>query len=97
MKARIEIIGGAMDGREMLISKTASIGRDESCDICIPVDRYMSKKHAVLRLWSEGYLLEDLGSTNGTFVDEEPIKKPMLLTNGQLFKVGRTLLRIEYD
>jgi len=97
VKAHIEIIGGEMDGIELFISKTASIGRDKGCDISIPVDRFVSKKHAMLRLWSEGYILEDLGSTNGTFVDEEPVRKPVLLSNGQIFKVGRTLLKINYD
>jgi pSer/pThr/pTyr-binding forkhead associated (FHA) protein len=97
MKAKVEIIGGAMDGIEMVISKTAFIGRDKNCEISIPVDRYISKKHAMLRLWSEGYILEDLGSTNGTYVNEEPVVKPVLLTNGQTFKVGRTLLKISYD
>ena len=97
MKAKIEVIGGEMDGVEKIISNTASIGRDKTCDISIPVDRYVSKKHAMLRLWSEGYLLEDLGSTNGTFVDEEPVNKPILLSNGQVFKVGKTILKINYD
>lgn len=97
MNAKIEVIGGVMDGVEMQISKTAFIGRDKSCDISIQGDRFISKKHAMLRLWSEGYLLEDLGSTNGTFVNEQPVQEPTLLTNGQHFKVGRTLLKISYD
>lgn len=50
----------------------------------------------MLQVWTNGYLLEDLNSTNGTFVDEEPVKKPILLPDGQVFKVGRSTLKISY-
>lgn len=97
MKARVEVVGGEMDGVEKVISSNASIGRDKSCDISIPVDRYVSKKHAVLRFSQEGCLLEDLASTNGTFIEDEPLKQPTALSNGQIFKVGKTSLKISYD
>jgi pSer/pThr/pTyr-binding forkhead associated (FHA) protein len=96
MKARIEVIGGVLDGNETVISKTSFIGRDKACDVFIPADSFMSKKHALLRLGNEGYILEDLDSTNGTFINGEPVHEPVLLLNGQLFKVGQTLLKINY-
>lgn len=96
MKASVEIIGGAMDGIVFAIQSTASIGRDSHCQISIPVDRYVSKTHAKLSPAAKGFTLEDLGSTNGSFVDEEPVNKPVPLPDGQIFRIGRTLLRISY-
>lgn len=96
MKAKIEFIGGMMDGTEMFFDRSSTLGRDKSCDIPISGDRYVSKKHALLRKDTNGYFLEDLGSTNGTFIDDEPVHGPSLLPDGQIFKVGRTLLKITY-
>lgn len=96
MEAKIEVIGGAMDGKEVQICNTSYIGRDTTNEIAIPTDRFISRRHACLRLTPEGYSLEDLASSNGTFIDEQRIKGPLLLIDKQVFTVGRTALRIKY-
>lgn len=97
MKAKIEVIGGPADGKEFLISKTSFIGRETTCEVAIAEDRFISKKHAVLRMTNAGYHLEDLDSTNGSFIDGIQVHKPMLLNHNQIFKVGTTLLQIRYE
>lgn len=97
MQARIEVIGGAMDGKVYTISSTAQIGRDEQNEIAISTDKHISRRHARLATGEEGFLLEDLGSTNGTYIDEQLVKAPVLLTHEQLFRVGRTTFRITYQ
>ena len=96
MKAKLEIIGGPLDGTEAVVSGETTIGRDEGCAVSVPLDRHMSKKHAVLRPYGDGYVLEDLRSTNGTFFDDEPILKPVRVAGGEIFKLGRTLVKIDY-
>ena len=96
MEAKIEIIGGAMDGKEVQISNTSYIGRDTTNEIAIPTDRFISRRHACLKLMEEGYILEDLSSSNGTFINEQRVQCPLLLTDKQIFTVGRTALRIKY-
>lgn len=97
MFARIEVIGGALDGKEVVISNTVNIGRDPGNDIALPMDRLISRRHACLKLSPEGYLLEDLSSANGTYIDEKKVQEPLLLVNGQIFKVGKTALKITYQ
>ncbi|HEU5162562.1 MAG TPA: FHA domain-containing protein, partial [Thermoanaerobaculia bacterium] len=54
-----------------------TIGRDASNDIAIP-DRSISSRHARIRRTPDGYELEDLGSTNGSFVNGERIERAVL-------------------
>ncbi|MBI2266963.1 MAG: FHA domain-containing protein [Armatimonadetes bacterium] len=96
MKATIEILSGPQDGKEILIADIANIGRDEQNEVSLPTDRYVSRRHAVVRREEGQYVLEDLGSTNGSFVDDRRVTGLISISNGQVFKIGRTLLRILY-
>jgi hypothetical protein len=51
------------------------IGRDPRCDIVLKNDKSVSKKHAVIRTVGTKSTIEDLGSTNGTFIDNQIIKR----------------------
>ena len=68
----------------------------ESDKIKIP-DQLVSRKHCKLT-WTEGgqWLLEDLGSTNGTIVEGAALTGQVLLGRGDSFRVGGTVLRLEY-
>ncbi|MDD5309113.1 MAG: ATP-binding cassette domain-containing protein [Deltaproteobacteria bacterium] len=57
----------------------------------------VSKHHARLTLKSEGYLLEDLGSGNGTFVNGERLEAPRILRPDDTFQVGPARMRIGVD
>jgi hypothetical protein len=75
-----------------LDSDTVIIGRDRSaCDIHVP-DRFtlISRTHARITRTLDGILLEDLGSTNGTFLDGKPVTRPTLLHHGQIITLGNT-------
>ena len=65
------------------------IGRSKKCDIVIP-DSYLSKKHVQIFYENGVYLLEDLDSTNGTFVNNHRIEnKPVPLRNGDRISIGQ--------
>ncbi len=75
--------------REVLILGRA--GTDTPFDIAIQ-DRAVSAPHAKLVRHGATYVLQDLESTNGTFVNFEPLQGPRLLQDGDVIKVGKTLL-----
>ncbi|HEY7124923.1 MAG TPA: FHA domain-containing protein, partial [Ktedonobacterales bacterium] len=65
-----------------------TIGRLSTGDIVLQDDRSVSRRHAVIRRSNAGYVIEDLQSNNGTYVDGERIQYPFVLHNGQSIKVG---------
>jgi pSer/pThr/pTyr-binding forkhead associated (FHA) protein len=69
------------------------IGREDT-DLAIDDDE-MSRRHAVVRRHANRLQVEDLGSTNGTFVDGTRIAEPTLLGGGAEIKVGTTVLVVE--
>ncbi len=66
------------------------IGRDPSSDIVIN-DAEISRKHARVSQQGTGYVLEDLGSTNGTFVDGQRLMGPYTLRPGDLILLGENV------
>ena len=67
-----------------------SIGRDYSNDIVIN-DVEVSRKHARLTVQNGGYILEDMGSTNGTFVNGQRLLGPHLLRPGEIIAFGEKI------
>lgn len=63
------------------------IGRDVNNEIVIN-DTEVSRRHCHFVLTSEGYTVEDLGSTNGTFVDQNRITGKQLLKPGAMVRLG---------
>lgn len=71
-----------------------TIGRDLANDIVIQ-DPEVSRHHARLRRWKHGYSVEDIGSTNGTSVNGQPVTEPRLLQQHDRLKVG-TQVQFQY-
>lgn len=71
--------------------KTIIIGRDTDCDVRLK-DPKASRKHCKLMRCKDGFILEDLGSKNGTFVEGKRITEPVTLKLSQTFKVGDTVI-----
>jgi pSer/pThr/pTyr-binding forkhead associated (FHA) protein len=63
------------------------IGRGDNCDIVID-DRQVSRFHARLTPTSEGVVLEDMGSKNGTHCNGNPIVNPVVLQDGDVIQVS---------
>jgi hypothetical protein len=78
---------GPLNGLRWVVSEVLIIGRDSGCDIVIP-DRQVSRFHARLSLEGDKAILEDLSSKNGIFINNEQIKGPVTLNDGDLFSVA---------
>jgi predicted component of type VI protein secretion system len=66
------------------------IGRGTDCDVVIQ-DLKASRRHCQLTRNEGGFLLEDLGSRNGTFVNGIKITAPVLLKTNHTFQIGDTM------
>ena len=71
------------------------LGRGTDCDLRL-VDPGVSRHHAELRVENDQVVLVDLGSTNGTFVNGQPIRR-VALTDGTHVSLGRTTLIFRQD
>ncbi|HUZ44442.1 MAG TPA: FHA domain-containing protein [Acidimicrobiales bacterium] len=81
-------------GASFPVEREITIGRAAGADIALPNDSFTSSRHA--RLWVDAGRLwvEDLGSTNGTQVNGQPISSATGLKPGDRVKVGRTALEV---
>jgi pSer/pThr/pTyr-binding forkhead associated (FHA) protein len=75
------------------IDEEVVIGREDT-DLEIDDDE-LSLRHAVVRRFANRIQVEDLGSTNGTYVDGNRIAEPTLLGGGAEIKIGTTVLVVE--
>jgi predicted component of type VI protein secretion system len=88
---RIIVRTGPNPGTVTELTKEVSlIGRDVTNDVVIG-DAEVSRQHARVTRTPGGYVLEDLGSTNGTFVNSERLTTPRVLNPGDLIALGETV------
>ena len=78
-----------------LDSAQLTIGRGGQNDIAIRTDEYASARHARFEPRQDGVWVQDLGSTNGTYLNGTRLEHPRRLTRGDVIRVGETDLRYE--
>ena len=72
------------------------IGRDPNCDLSM-MDEALSAHHARLTHHHGQWWLEDLNSTNGTFLNREKLTTPAVVITGDKFKCGNTVFDIQVE
>ena len=80
-----------VDGMFRLDGESVTIGRDVRCELSI-ADHSVSRLHACLESSDDGYFLRDLGSTNGTFVNEQKVESA-ILKGGECIRVGSFIFK----
>lgn len=95
--ARLVVVGSPRLDRGSAIDVATAIvvGRDAESGIRLDGDEFASARHARIEPRSDGVWVEDLGSTNGTFVNGARITSPRVLSKGDALRIGQTELRLE--
>lgn len=79
---------------EFILGETISIGRHDGNDIVIN-ENFVSHEHACITRYKHGFWLTDLHSTNGTYLNNQPVKEEVQLKTGDLIKIGAVSFRFE--
>jgi hypothetical protein len=88
--SRLVITSGAKEGLELQLGdEPLTIGRSSESGLVIR-DDYTSTHHARLMLWSDGWVIQDLDSTNGTFLEGRRVTAPTPVPLNTPVKIGTT-------
>ena len=93
-KLRVETAAGLRAGSAYSLSDGAVLGRGDQADIQLQ-DTFASSQHARLAPHGDVIVLEDLGSTNGTYLNEEPLRGPQPLHPGDRIRIGDSSFTFE--
>ena len=80
-------INGPLKGERWSLVRPLVMGREPGCDVVIP-DRQVSRYHARLTPGSNGVVLEDLGSKNGTHYNGSLLAGPVVLQDGDMLQIA---------
>jgi len=95
-KAPSSLVVHAPDGRKVgtfRLTEQLEIGRSESCHVRVD-DTYVSQVHAKLYAKNGAWYVEDLGSTNGTYLNDRRVGSPAEVHAGDVIRVGKTILEL---
>ncbi|MBI9113837.1 FHA domain-containing protein FhaB/FipA [Sanguibacter suaedae] len=92
---RLVVTEGPLRGTTLPLSSSAIlIGRAPSCTLVLD-DDYSSSRHARIFPSGDQWVLEDLGSTNGTFIGSDRVTSPVPLTPGVQVRVGQSVVELQ--
>jgi eukaryotic-like serine/threonine-protein kinase len=96
MRVTLRVLAGPYMGREFTFNQhdTFLIGRADTAHLYLPEDRFFSRHHCLLEIAPPRCFLRDLGSTNGTFVNDQRVTEAFL-TSGDRIQGGQTVLEVE--
>lgn len=92
---RLKVTEGNAEGSHIQVDDELVIGRHAGGEGGLAADAELSRRHARIALVDGDYVIEDLGSTNGTFVNEHRISGPEILSVGDTVGVGGTTLVVQ--
>ena len=93
--ARIVLESGGPP-RSYPVARVLIIGRHSGCGVVID-DSQSSRENTGLSFDGRAYILRDLGSRNGTFLNENPVGAPEVLYPGDRIRIGKTIFVFELD
>jgi pSer/pThr/pTyr-binding forkhead associated (FHA) protein len=86
--------GGLAQGERYDLFGGLTIGRSQDADVQIS-DRYASGLHCRVFNRGDTYFVEDMRSTNGTLLNDQPVDTEVRLADGDVIRIGDTELRFE--
>ncbi|MFT4293845.1 MAG: FHA domain-containing protein [Micropruina sp.] len=94
LPTKLRVSRGKQEGLTLPLGEGIKIGRAADCQLVLD-DDYVSTRHAQIIRTDAGYVVEDLGSTNGTYVNNERISTSTLFGTADTLRIGRTLMVVE--
>ncbi|MCH3960409.1 MAG: FHA domain-containing protein [Selenomonas sp.] len=92
--AVLEASEDSLAGRRFAFSEQITMGRGEDNDVVIP-EGFVSHHHAVIYQHGSQYVIEDLGSVNHTYVNDQMMEGRAYIKPGDLVRIGMVTLRFE--
>jgi pSer/pThr/pTyr-binding forkhead associated (FHA) protein len=83
------------EGRTIEVAAPTVVGRDATSGIRLEHDEFASARHARIEPRPDGAWVDDLGSTNGTFVNDKRLKRAQLAKAGDVIRIGATELQVQ--
>jgi hypothetical protein len=81
-------------GQAWELTDVLTVGRAAGCHLSFPDDTYISQMHARISKRDDGVFVEDLGSTNGTYLNREKVTCEMPVQRGDQIQIGKTVLEL---
>jgi pSer/pThr/pTyr-binding forkhead associated (FHA) protein len=82
-------------GRAYPLGDELTVGRAAGCQVALEGDSYVSQLHARVFTRDGQLYVEDLGSTNGTYLNRKKVSAPMLVRRGDRLQIGKTVLEAQ--
>jgi pSer/pThr/pTyr-binding forkhead associated (FHA) protein len=82
-------------GRAYPLGDELTVGRAAGCQVALEGDSYVSQLHARVFTRDGQLYVEDLGSTNGTYLNRTKVSAPMLVRRGDRLQIGKTVLEAQ--
>lgn len=87
------VISGKPLGKSFFLAKESTVlGRELTAEICIG-ETHISRRHTEFKVTKDGIQVMDLGSTNGTYVNDQKVESPVTIKDGDLIRCGSTILK----
>jgi hypothetical protein len=86
-------IDGPQRGELYTLSQQSTIGTEPTCQVVL-TDQYMSTKHAEIKVEKGAWIVRDLGSTNGTYVNDQRISQRELV-DGDFIRFGQSVTKFK--
>lgn len=90
----VVIAPDAMKGMEFPLGREVTVGRAGGCGVLLTEDTFVSQLHARVFRRDSDLFVEDLGSTNGTFINGKKVTSPVSVRKGDRVQFGRTTLEV---
>jgi len=82
-----------LSGQELQVVENLTFGRAASCDVTLD-DTYLSQVHMRVSARGPAMVVEDLGSTNGTYVNDKRLETPVRVAAGDQIRIGETVMEL---